>query len=384
MNESKSKIQLLLIVFLLSISLIGYSFEIGHTQAEYYDLLRDRYIEVEIYYPADIQGENTPIAQGSFPVIVFGHGYMMSWQSYENFWSELTPDGYIICFPTTEMGASPNHEYFGQDLNFIATKMQLENSNPSSLFYNSVLARTCIMGHSMGGGASFLAASNSNDITTLVNFAAAETDPSAIDAASEISIPSLIFSGADDCVTPPAQNQDLMYDNLASDCKTQISIIDGGHCYFADYDFLCTLGESSCNPTLNITRDQQQQTTFDFLNLWLRYSLYDDNSAFETFNDSLNNSSRIDYNQFCNTTGEREYHINSDMSVYPNPTRNFITITSDKINKMLVSIYKLSNQRVYFNSITSGNIDISALLPGLYILEINDGKNVHRQLIVKR
>lgn len=368
----------------MSASYIGHSFEIGHTQVEYYDLLRDRYIEVEIYYPADIQGENTPIAQGSFPVIVFGHGYMMSWQSYENFWSELTPDGYIICFPTTEMGASPNHEDYGNDLKYIVTKMQLENNNPTSLFYSSVLDKTCIMGHSMGGGASFLAAVGNPDVSTLVNFAAAETDPSAISAATDITIPSLIFAGSDDCVTPPDQNQNIMYSNLSSDCKTLITIVDGGHCYFADYDFLCTLGESSCNPTLNITREQQQQTTFDFLDLWLRYSLYNDQDAFEVFVDSLNTSSRIEFDQLCNTTGKLDIFKRSQVSVYPNPSSNFVKIITDQDDKIHINIYNLSNQIISSYSSTTRIINISSLKPGLYILEVEGEKDVHRQIIVKR
>ena len=72
--------------------------------------------------------------------------------------------------------------------------MQIESQTSSSIFYNTVLPKTGILGHSMGGGASFLAAENNPNVNTLINFAAAETNPSAISAARNITIPTVIFS----------------------------------------------------------------------------------------------------------------------------------------------------------------------------------------------
>lgn len=54
----------------------------------------------------------------------------------------------------------------------------------------------------------------------MITFAAAETSPSAITAASHINIPSLIFSSDEDGVTPPATKQGPMYGSLASYCKS--------------------------------------------------------------------------------------------------------------------------------------------------------------------
>ena len=136
----------------------------------------------------------------------------------------------------------------------------------------------------MGGGVSFLAAENNHNINTLINFAAAETNPSAISAASNITIPSLIFSGDDDCVAPPINHQNIMFDSfLNSNCKTQINIINGGHCYFANENVLCSFGESSCNSNLNILRAEQQSVTNDFLKIWLKYSLKSGSKFFYNF-----------------------------------------------------------------------------------------------------
>ena len=295
--------KILIIVILFPIIGFGQqTFNIGHTSIDFYDNSRNRNINTEIYYPANINGNDVPIANGNFPVIVFGHGFLISWEAYENFWISLTSEGYILCFPTTEMGFTPNHQLFADDLRFVSSQMQIESQNSFSIFYNSTLPKIGIMGHSMGGGASFLAAENNLNITTLINFAAVETSPSAVLAASNITIPSLIFSAEDDCVSPPISNQNIMFDSLNSICKTQINIINGGHCYFANENVLCSFGESSCNPNLSITRNEQQNITNDFLKIWINFYLKSDQNSFAVFNDSLQASNRISYSQFCNST----------------------------------------------------------------------------------
>jgi pimeloyl-ACP methyl ester carboxylesterase len=358
-------------LFIFSTNISAQPFDVGHTSITFYDSSRNRNIETEIYYPADNPGENVPIASGNFPVIIFGHGFLMSWESYENFWTELVPNGYVICFPTTEMTLTPSHENFGLDLKFSAIQMQNENNDNSSLFFNSLAPKTGLLGHSMGGGASFLAAENNSIISTLVTFAAAETSPSAISASLNITVPTLIFSGDDDCVAPPNENQTLMYNELASNCKTHISIIDGGHCYFADDNFNCSLGESFCNPTLDITREEQQLITFNFLKLWLDYSLYDDLNSFNDFDDLLQSSTQINFNQFCNPLTVQDISEQNSIKIYPNPA-------IDKLNLHIpiehtdgiLTIYNLVGQQVYQSLITNINnqIDLSNYPNGPYFI----------------
>ena len=371
---------------IFSANISAQSFDVGHTSITFYDSSRNRNIETEIYYPADNPGENVPIASGNFPVIVFGHGFLMSWESYENFWTELVPNGYVICFPTTEMTLTPSHENFGLDLKFAATQMQNENNDNSSLFFNSLAPKTGLLGHSMGGGASFLAAENNSIISTLVTFAAAETNPSAIAASLNITVPTLIFSGDDDCVTPPDENQTLMYNELASNCKTHISIIDGGHCYFADDNFNCSLGESFCNPTLDITREEQQLITFNFLKLWLDYSLYDDLNSFNDFDDLLQSSTQTNFTQFCNSLTVQDISEQNSIKIYPNPV-------IDKLNLHIpiehtdgiLTIYNLVGQQVYQSLITNINnqIDISNYPNGPYFIVYNKNLIMRYYKIIK-
>lgn len=227
--ELKTKTFFILLSFLIiSTKILAQSYEIGHTTVQFYDDERSRNVETEIYYPANTSGEDVQIESGGFPVIVFGHGFLIGYEAYQSFWDELVPIGYVLCFPTTEMGISPSHESFALDLKFTADQMQIENNDNSSMFFNALSSNIGLMGHSMGGGASFLAAENNPSISSLITFAPAETNPSAITAAANISSSALIFSGEDDCISPPVENQVPMFNNLNSDCKTHINIINGG------------------------------------------------------------------------------------------------------------------------------------------------------------
>lgn len=290
-----------LTLFCLSLFGSAQPYLIGHTQITYTDPARaGRSIQTEIYYPAASAGTSVPVSTGTYPVIVFGHGFVMTWDAYQNVWEDLVPQGYIIAFPRTEGSISPNHAEFGKDLAFLVSKLESESAtNTSSLFYNHINNKSAIMGHSMGGGSSFLAAENNTSITTMVTFAAANTTPPSITAAKNVTVPALVFSGQNDCVAPPIDHQIPMYDSIASLCKTFISIKGAAHCEFANSNLSCTFGESTCSPAPTITRTQQQDATSDFLKLWLEYYLKDNCNSWNIFNDSLTISPRITHNQQC-------------------------------------------------------------------------------------
>ena len=381
-----AKIYLVVILIICSSNIFAQTYNIGHISTDFYDNARNRNITTEIYYPSDTNGDNVSISLGNFPIIVFGHGFLMSWDSYDNFWNSLVPQGYILCFPTTEMGFAPNHQFFAEDLSFIASKMQMESLDNSSIFYNSVLPKTGILGHSMGGGASFLAAENNPNINTLINFAAAETNPSAISAASNITIPSLIFSGDDDCVAPPINHQNIMFDSLNSNCKTQINIINGGHCYFANENVLCSFGESSCNPSLSILRAEQQSVTNDFLKIWLNYSLKSDQSSFTIFNDSLQSSNRITYSQYCNSMGIEDQNKLDEINIYPNPVIEILNIDVplELIDGELVLLNMFGQElqkKIISNKLTE--INLSNFESGSYFIFLKKDTLLKKNRIIK-
>ncbi|MBP7409785.1 MAG: hypothetical protein KA941_13590, partial [Flavobacteriales bacterium] len=86
---------------------------IGSRNITFYDALRDRDVPTNLYYPAVTAGNNAEVVGGAFPVLVIGHGFVMSTDAYANLWNHFVPKGYIVALPTTEGGFAPNHGTFG-------------------------------------------------------------------------------------------------------------------------------------------------------------------------------------------------------------------------------------------------------------------------------
>ncbi len=276
-------------------STIYAQYQIGHTTITFNDPSRTggfgsgggagRQIQTEIYYPAISTGENTTIIDATFPIIVFGHGFAMSWDAYANIWEHYVSRGFIVAFPRTEgsLFPAPVHQDFGLDLRLVSNALLDLNVESSSPFFGKMIEKSAIIGHSMGGGASILAAANNSSIATVVGLAPAETDPSAIAQAGNVSVPALIFSGSSDGVTPPNDHHVPIYNALNSTCKSFVSIDGGAHCYFANTNFNCDFGESTSSTGISITREEQQNTTYAILDPWLDYKLKGICEAYEAF-----------------------------------------------------------------------------------------------------
>jgi dienelactone hydrolase len=366
-----------LVNIFLVFNLFG-QYQIGHTTITFNDPSRTggfgsgggagRQIQTEIYYPATVAGEDVALAADSFPVIVFGHGFAMSWNAYENIWEHYATLGYILAFPRTEEGLfpGPSHGDFGLDLNVVANRMQLENSTIGSIFEEHVRVSTAIMGHSMGGGASALAVGSNPNVKTYIGLAPAETTPSAISAAASITVPSIIFSGAQDGVTPSAEHHLPIYNGLSSSCKTFVSIIGGAHCYFANTNVNCDLGESLSSTGISISRQEQQDLTFAVLDPWLEYTLYGLNQG---LSDVLTVSAASDYStQSTCTPLSIETNSMETLFAYPNPTNGIVNISGLKQE----STYTIIDQtgRIVLSGNTTGILDLSTLSNGSYSLKI--------------
>jgi hypothetical protein len=289
-------------IILIAFAAPSLAYQIGHTSATFIDASRaNREVPTEIYYPADVPGDDVPPATpppGGFPVVVFGHGYLISWSDYEYLWEALTPSGFLVALPRTGGELFPNHLDFGRDLAFVSRALRAEGSDPSSPLFGLLSGTAAVGGHSMGGGASFLGVSEDTTVQAIFNLAAAETDPSAIAAAGDISVPALVFSGSLDCVTPPATNQTPMYEALSSWCKTHVTIVGASHCQFAESNFFCNLGESGC-PDPTITRTEQQSKTAAVLEPWLRATIGSDPASWATFQTVVDTLAGITYVEDC-------------------------------------------------------------------------------------
>jgi predicted dienelactone hydrolase len=89
-----------LIVLAFSLLVAGHlcaQFEVGHVSANYIDPARsDRSIACEVYYPSTAAGDAVPVAEGTFPFIAFGHGFVMDYTAYQNITDQLPAGVFTI------------------------------------------------------------------------------------------------------------------------------------------------------------------------------------------------------------------------------------------------------------------------------------------------
>ncbi|MDA0309900.1 MAG: hypothetical protein O3C46_04200 [Bacteroidetes bacterium] len=301
----KKSFSIAVLFFCISFSTLTWSqpFALGNRSETWQDASRNRAVTFDIWYPSTNGGQGSAVAQGSFPVFIMSHGFLTGTGPYKNMIDSLVPRGYIVVLPSTETGILPSHEALGRDMVFLGQRIQQEDQNSNSYLFGKVAPEMAAGGHSMGGGATFLAASYAPSLfKTTVTFAAAETNPSAAGASSQVIAPSLLMIGSDDGVTPLATHQQPIYNNL-SNCKVMVSIQGGGHCYFMNADAACDAGELLTPPSIS-DRAEQQRRTFRVVRPWLDHFLKGQ-PASEVLQ-VINNSSPDAVTQNCAYLGAEE------------------------------------------------------------------------------
>ena len=267
------------LLFVFAFFAVAFSFAqgLGHTTLTFTDAARNnRSIPCEVYYPALSAGDNIAaldpafLALSGYPAIAVGHGFVIGAANYDLIAEQLIPFGFVVALVNTEAGFAPNHQEFGLDLAFVTHALQQESQNSTSILYNIVnQEKEAVIGHSMGGGAAWLAAASDPLIDAVVGLAPAETNPSAIAAAASVNCNSLIFSGSEDAVTPPADNH-LPIFNASGGCKTFVSLTGGSHCGYINSGTLCDFGEPLGG---SLSRADQQEAYLTLMTAWLRYFL---------------------------------------------------------------------------------------------------------------
>lgn len=344
---------------------------IGSRIITFNDPARNRNVATQIRYPGETSGANAVVADGPFPVLVMGHGFAMGYDVYSNLWNYFVPKGYIMLLPTTEGGLlpAPSHGAFGEDLVFLAEQMLAENLDPASPFFGKVAPATALMGHSMGGGSSFLGAANNGNIQALVNYAAAETTPSAIAAAALVQVPTMVIAGANDCVTPIPANQAPMFAALTT-CRAFINITGASHCQFAENSVTCGLGEITCSPGPAISRSAQHAIANQMAGLWLDHFLKGDPDGLLAVQDSVTNSTRLTGEVICLSTGVTE-RDQQDWSLAPVPTSDRLMVYGVAFGD-LIRVVDILGRELSTSSVTASvhELNVSDLPAGTYRLLI--------------
>lgn len=216
-----------------------------------------------LFYPATSGGSGTPFnpAGGPYPGIAFGHGFLQQVNKYQSTLEHLASWGYFVVAPNTQTGLLPNHGDFAVDLQQSLDYLTTQNATPASPYFNRVNTDAYgLSGHSMGGGASVLAAAADTRIKAVMNMAAANTNPSAINAMPNVTAPIALLAGEDDNIAPLANHQQPIYNNGLAPKQLPV-LLGGSHCRFEDSDFIFCDGSTLSRPDqLEITR--RELTTF--------------------------------------------------------------------------------------------------------------------------
>jgi dienelactone hydrolase len=378
--------------FVFAFFVVAFSFAqgLGHTTLTFTDATRNnRPIPCEVYYPATSAGDNTtaldPASLGlnGFPAIAVGHGFVIGAANYDIIAEQLIPFGFVVALVNTEAGFAPNHQDFGLDLAFVTHALQQESQNSTSILYNVVnQEKEAIIGHSMGGGAAWLAAASDPTIDAIVGLAPAETNPSAIAAASQVTCSALVFSGSEDAVTSPADNHQPIYDGTNSDCKTFVSLTGGSHCGFIDSGTLCDFGEPFGG---SLARADQQDAYLTLMTAWLRHFLnsecVEDLYVSYVMSHSYVSAEPLAACMLCPNVNDVE---GNTISVFPNPNQGTFSVQWKSETFNTIEIFDAAGKRVSKQMILQQGFfnETEKLKPGVYWLKLSSEKLVSTNKII--
>lgn len=173
---------------------------------------------------------------------------------YISHFKHLASYGFVIIAPQFP---DNNHLQLGFDLIHCINFIKAQSRNNNSRFYNLIdTLKAGLSGHSMGGGASLLAAANDSSITVVAPLAAAETNPSVINLMNQIKGVVFLIAAQNDGITPINTNQLPMFNN-ANPVKVLVNIKGANHTKFMDtriWDWTDPNGYLTASEQLSITR----------------------------------------------------------------------------------------------------------------------------------
>lgn len=313
-----------------------------------------------IYYPAYTEGSGTQIdtSNGPYPVIAFGHGFAMQNSNYISLFKHLASYGYIVIAPQFP---DVVHLQLAFDLLFCVNYLKFQNNNSSSIFYRLVdTSKTGLSGHSMGGGASLLAASNDSTITVVAPLAAAETNPSAISIMNQIKAVVYLITAQNDGITPPQNHQIPMFNN-ASPIKGMPILKGANHTKFMD-----TRIWDWTDPRGYLTPANQLRLTRRYLTSIYNLFLKEDSSYFKyAFGTEILSDTSILFQSVLKPLKPKSFNLiyPNDSSLIGNSNINFLWNKTYSLNLNDIVKYKLVIARdptfnnIYFikDSISTSN-----------------------------
>ena len=164
---------------------------------EYFTFKGPHRVAVGDLAPAGLPGlVFTPSSGRRLPIVALGHGWLQSVDKYADTMRYLASWGIIVVAPNTHRSLFSSQQGLGLDLSRALRIVAYGELGGGRV--RGDLRRMGVIGHSTGGGAAALAAARDDQIKAVVTVTAAETKPSAIEAAGRVEAPSLHLIGSKD------------------------------------------------------------------------------------------------------------------------------------------------------------------------------------------
>lgn len=343
--------------------------------------LADTIISARVHYPSLTTGLNEPLLGGLYPTVVFGHGFNLFYDDYELLASHLASWGYIVIAPNVQNGFVVDHGEYAREMASSLRYIQNEGSRTGSQFLGSIIGKTGVYGHSMGGGAAGLLHTEYPNIDAVVGMAAAETNPSAVSALASNTAPYLAIGAEEDNVAPESSNAIPMYAASGGN-KVHVSITGGAHCKFTDANTICDI----VSDPGSIDRSRQIELTTRYLTAFYNVYLYGD-SSYKTFlcGDSILTDEAAGYvtaqSNLSNcpiAVGVEVAENETLLKVFPNPAENVIQMNGEGF----VEIWGMNGKKLWENEVNGETrLDVAAWPRGLYLVRSRESGTVEKMLL---
>jgi dienelactone hydrolase len=143
-----------------------------------------------------------PVEGLGLPAVAFGHDWLQPVARYAALLRHLASWGFVVAAPDSQRGALPSLARFAADLRTALDVCVGVRLGDGRISVDG--RRTALAGHGIGGGAALLAGAETARLAAVVTLAAAQTRPSALDAARRVTAPTLHIAAGRDTVVPPA------------------------------------------------------------------------------------------------------------------------------------------------------------------------------------
>jgi len=201
-----------------------------------------RRVPLVIRYPAQSDGPGAQFAADAAPApaIAFGHGFLAPAGSYASTLGRLAAAGFVVVAPDSERGYVPSHVRLAGDLRRALTWAISDEGGVFGGRGAVDRGRLGLAGHSMGGGCAILAAAGTTGdvgpgLRAVATLAAARTRPSALRAASRLTVPVLFVAAERDSIAPVEVHQRPLFEAVRTGTPAELRIIRGGsHIGFCD------------------------------------------------------------------------------------------------------------------------------------------------------